>query len=978
MKYIFLLLAGLLLHAFPQTVHAQYNDPNGISVPKIIPPSPTSQEFQRFLGYSADGSTGTVNVSIPLYTISLPGINIPLSLKYNTSGIKVSQSIGTLGYGWSLFPGFRITRTIMGKSDNMYRTNNIQTQNQDADYLSQISTLSGGEIPTNGIDGQFDIFTIHLPNYNGSFIVQWNGSAFSAVSVPAAPIKITPVNSSDLSYGFTVTDDKGIVYDFGLVGGAVEYVNGPNTDITSWMLKSISLPGQNNAITFQYQTSVANGPAIAPNQYETIWDNFTTIGVDFRMTSDLYGIPGGADLGAQYGSENVSAGYDSNGTEMTLSTITFPGGSAKFTYSTVVNQGYLQNIKIYNSDQSIIIKNIDVSVNSTSTNLESVNISGQGTYKMQYRPHLPAYNIFDQDRWGYFNNKGNTTMIPAMTLPMMLTNPSTGNTTVYQDKYFPGANKDVDTTAMMGNSLQRITYPTGGWSNFYFEPHAFLHNNVANYGGGLRIRRIDTYDPVSAKIITKTYAYGTGESGMAVLNSYPEDDSFLDVRMLYASSSGHEAEGSVRRVTVNSQSRYRYFSMNTSIWYDVVTEYSDGGKTVYYYKYLPNDVYFISNLGHNLDFLQNLNSLVCPAPDLVKKEVYKNNGSGYTLLSEENYHFNSYDNNGPLSSYVQGLIVNPAANIVADSGQGLTADNKYWSSAYSIYNYWFQYATPTPVPFLVAPYKINTLANVLMDQNKVDYQNNGTITQTTVNDYGDVGAPYNMTRQTVTASNGDSYLTNFYYPTSSSIPNLTSAQQTMVNTLKTNNRLTTLVEKTSFKNSTVPLSSMLYSYADWGNNILNPQTVYTSTAAAAFDPRLQFQGYDNKGNIQSVSKDGGSATCYIYGYGGNYPIAQISNADYNTVVTVLGGASAVQTFRDNVSPTDAAVNAFLAPLRSASSLAAAQVSTYTYVPLVGMKSATDAKGQTTYYEYDSFQRLMNIKDKDQNIVKHIDYHYQNQ
>ena len=43
-----------------------------------------------------------------------------------------------------------------------------------------------------------------------------------------------------------------------------------------------------------------------------------------------------------------------------------------------------------------------------------------------------------------------------------------------------------------------------------------------------------------------------------------------------------------------------------------------------------------------------------------------------------------------------------------------------------------------------------------------------------------------------------------------------------------------------------------------------------------------------------------------------------------------------------------------------------------------MKSATDAKGQTTYYEYDSFQRLMNIKDKDQNIVKHIDYHYQNQ
>jgi YD repeat-containing protein len=56
----------------------------------------------------------------------------------------------------------------------------------------------------------------------------------------------------------------------------------------------------------------------------------------------------------------------------------------------------------------------------------------------------------------------------------------------------------------------------------------------------------------------------------------------------------------------------------------------------------------------------------------------------------------------------------------------------------------------------------------------------------------------------------------------------------------------------------------------------------------------------------------------------------------------------------------------------------AQMTTYTYDPLVGMTSSTDAKGQTTYYEYDSFQRLTNVKDKDGNILKHTDYHYQNQ
>jgi len=54
------------------------------------------------------------------------------------------------------------------------------------------------------------------------------------------------------------------------------------------------------------------------------------------------------------------------------------------------------------------------------------------------------------------------------------------------------------------------------------------------------------------------------------------------------------------------------------------------------------------------------------------------------------------------------------------------------------------------------------------------------------------------------------------------------------------------------------------------------------------------------------------------------------------------------------------------------------VTTYTYNPAIGQTSSTDAKNEITYYEYDNFQRLMNIKDKDGNIIKHIDYHYQGQ
>jgi YD repeat-containing protein len=41
----------------------------------------------------------------------------------------------------------------------------------------------------------------------------------------------------------------------------------------------------------------------------------------------------------------------------------------------------------------------------------------------------------------------------------------------------------------------------------------------------------------------------------------------------------------------------------------------------------------------------------------------------------------------------------------------------------------------------------------------------------------------------------------------------------------------------------------------------------------------------------------------------------------------------------------------------------AQVTTYTYQPLVGMTSQTDVVGVTTYYKYDELQRLKRVRDQ---------------
>jgi hypothetical protein len=56
----------------------------------------------------------------------------------------------------------------------------------------------------------------------------------------------------------------------------------------------------------------------------------------------------------------------------------------------------------------------------------------------------------------------------------------------------------------------------------------------------------------------------------------------------------------------------------------------------------------------------------------------------------------------------------------------------------------------------------------------------------------------------------------------------------------------------------------------------------------------------------------------------------------------------------------------------------AQMTTYTYTPMVGLSSQCDIANRVTYYEYDAFTRLADIKDQDQNVVKRYCYNYTGQ
>lgn len=129
--------------------------------------------------------------------------------------------------------------------------------------------------------------------------------------------------------------------------------------------------------------------------------------------------------------------------------------------------------------------------------------------------------------------------------------------------------------------------------------------------------------------------------------------------------------------------------------------------------------------------------------------------------------------------------------------------------------------------------------------------------------------------------------------------------------------------------------------------------------------------YDTTGNILQQRDKDGIVISFIYGYNNKFLVAKLIGADYNTAVSLIN-----HNYINGLSISDENMRSHLSSLRNF--LPNAHITTYTYKPLVGMTSQTDPKGMTTYFEYDSFQRLKHIKDQNGNIVKSYCYNYAGQ
>ncbi len=965
-----------------------------IDVPNVTPPSPMAAELAKYIGYPVSNASGLIDISIPLYEVKTKYVSIPLHLRYHSSGIKFTNDPGAYGYGWSLFPGLRISRSVMGKPDELYPVKEedivkVQQTSNKAEQIEELikfSTFMYGydemddtSLATDMKDGQFDLFNIHLPGLDVNFILRYkkvNGVfQYVAETLPESPIKITPkmhFSSTGVKkyalYEFEVEDDQGVKYLFGEEApfstleeaGRNYYVEQSGDDyLTSWTLRKIVLPN-NETVDFTYQR-------IYQRQYRGAY--FTAI--DQQKSGNnmtTYPLTGGEPVAYS------SVVLDTKTVPVrVISSIVHGYDRVNFEYT----NNHLSKIQVASvgTESDFIRKTINFNI-STAGFLTVLYLSDEGEYQFGYNMMADQTSPGRIDWWGYYNNRSSGTNQNYPSTDVTLIANGGDFTTVT----LKGINREPDKNAMKAGTLTKLTYPTGGHLEIEYEPNTFYDNaSQERWGAGLRVSSTRLYDPVSKKTMTKQYEYEVSRDNLNKMK-YPSVEDYCKSIVLCSVELGINTGGETyidnyitarERIYSTFPAFPSYTHIPGAIWYSKVTEISDEGKTVYSYNRQLTLGYFSMEKVGMFPHVMNQ-----PAPFLEAKEFYDKSNK-LVFRQRNSYYHNNYRTTGLYAIPIKKYIHQGFPNFSYPNRNSIFLERPTDKSPALLYEYYSDYGfyeeKLSPIGFLT--YDLDHQFSQLKETVEVTYTGSDSIKQIIKYSY-DTNRPYNVTEKNTLTSTND-YVKEKYYYTNNAIPNksaMTSEQLGVLQQMITNNLYKTTVIQYIQEKNNQRIKSSLTGFRKIGNMFL-PETIYYQQGNGPFESRIQYAEYDVYGNPLYLIKNGNERIVYIWSYLGLYPIAEIKNANFTQVNSVIDSSitTAPRPKMENIS-------AFLREdqsLKSNPSL----ITTFTYKPLVGVIKVEDPRGYATYYDYDDKGRLKEVYYYEYNrkkIIEGYEYHVVNE
>ncbi len=217
--------------------------------------------------------------------------------------------------------------------------------------------------------------------------------------------------------------------------------------------------------------------------------------------------------------------------------------------------------------------------------------------------------------------------------------------------------------------------------------------------------------------------------------------------------------------------------------------------------------------------------------------------------------------------------------------------------------------------------------------------------------------------------NNEERLSKIYYPNDDEVDDLPFMQE-----LRDKNRIATPIKTETFQNTRL-LGAQVTKYAQNKSTqfVTLPISVESvkgiPSTSNPYKSKIRYEEYGPNGTLRQVRLENGTPISYIWGYNNMYIVAKVENATYDIIESLpefgenfdLGFSS----LSDNQEIT----------LRTHSSMKDAMITTYTYMPLVGIKTITDPRVDKLTYIYDEFNRVKEVRDAKNNLIKDYDYKF---
>lgn len=556
-------LLGCLLfisqHFFAQAFNG---DPAKSFINISIPKTPEAQGIEKYGNTQVNENTGSPNISVPLYNVKSRFLEVPVSLSYSASGIRVDQEATWTGLGFDLIAGGRITVEIKGSLDNNSRWNIMSEGTFKPQFQRIINRLgnyyprtiltyasvpglcNGGTVDCSTIDtmwdhtkavetmawygvGEPDIFHANFMGQSVSFYydmmtdqVKWLGEK-----------SLFDVTNSKDNFGivtnWTIRDNSGIAYYFNQPEKTLmsSIPNGMGISQfetnTSWLLTKIVHPS-GDSVNFSYANYGKTYPATTPSASVNTTESPNVPGINLSPDNPRDASEQNPYYLTKIETQNVVLDFilttrdDLKGagarklSEIRVSDKITSEVKKKMRFGYGYFSGTLESFHTSQPDSVTKYYKQRLRLDSLYTDDPALTAPYLFYYYNQVGVSIPEKYSYSQDHWGYYNGRLNNSGSlaagsPSNLIPTKYSLSLEGIPVGFSNSIDGFGDRRASAAHMPVMTMDSIIYPTGGSTKLFYEPH-----QTDYFGGGLRVKKTIDYSNTGVVAGTTEYTYEEG------------------------------------------------------------------------------------------------------------------------------------------------------------------------------------------------------------------------------------------------------------------------------------------------------------------------------------------------------------------------------------------------------------------------------------------------------------------------------------